>query len=60
MPSVQLLLKDFIADLCQIFERLLIGFPLWQQIYGRFQRRVSTILRQPAREFSDFPVPSLA
>jgi hypothetical protein len=41
MPSVQLLLKDFIADLCQIFERLLIGFPLWQQIYGRFQPYVA-------------------
>lgn len=40
MPSIQLLLEDFIADLRQIFQRLLIGFPLPQQVYGRFQPQV--------------------
>ena len=30
IPAIQLLLEDFVADLCNVFQRLLIGFPFRQ------------------------------
>jgi hypothetical protein len=40
MPAIQLLLEDLVADSCQVFQRLLIGFPLRQQVYRRLQLQI--------------------
>ena len=40
MPPVQLLLEDLVADLCEVFQRLLVSLPFPQEIYGRLQSQV--------------------
>jgi hypothetical protein len=35
IPAIQLLCKDLGADLGQLFQRLLVAFPLRQQVYRR-------------------------
>ena len=44
IPAIQLLLEDFVADLCKVFQRL-IGFPFRQQVYRWLQ--------SPGRPVSD-------